>query len=304
MNPIYAGSGMLPFLDAIVAYEKELAARSAKTIRVMAVDPGKVTGVTVLWFEAKTGEIVGWGTTLITHDEIRQVMDLMACLRTLADRGRVFIVIENFIVDQVNMNADFLSPVRIGRQFEFGAWLMASGELGVGPVFGAVETPVAWQSRARKADYSDARLKALGFYVPGPDHRRDSTRHALVRWKQLKLCPSFDVPEIPEHDWPDGTQHSAAPGRIERRFNGVPVNTKGQRAVTKQDMERITMVKPNGEREWFPTKNGFAREYDPRSEIGTVPMSEEGMAIVDKIASQKAAKSAPKRKKRVMRRLA
>lgn len=303
MIPIFAGSGMLPFLDAIVTFEKQLAARSAKTIRVMGVDPGKVTGVTVLWFDAKSGEIVGWGTTMITHDEIKQVMDLMACLRTLADRGRVFIVIENFIVDQVNMSPDFLSPVRIGRQFEFGAWLMASGELGVGPVFGAVELPVAWQSRARKADYADARLKKLGFYVPGPDHRRDSTRHALVRWKQLKLCPPFDVPEIDAAVW-EPAEHSTAPRRIERSFNGVPVNTKGKRAVTKQDMERITMVKPNGEREWFPTAKGFTREYDPRSEIGTVPMSAEGMRIIDEINSSKAPKQPAKRKKRVMRRLA
>jgi hypothetical protein len=299
---------MLPFISAIIAKEKELWLAKQGTVRILSVDPGKITGVAVLWFRPEDGEIVGWGETLITHDEVKQTMDLMACLRTLADCGRVFIVVENFVVDQVNMSPDFLSPVRIGRRFEFGAYLMSTGELGVGPVMGCVEMPVAWNSRARKADFSDARLKVLGFYTPGPDHRRDATRHALVRWKQLKLELPRGV-KTSASWWEPGLQNAQL--KIQRNFNGVPVNTKGQRSVTKEDMERMKVEKmPGAKRDWVETKQGFVQEHDPRTESGIAPMSPErlkeydsALAAVEKTASPQPSKPPAKRKKRLARRL-
>ena len=291
---------MLPLIDAVKAYEKHL--KGLRIVRIMTVDPGVITGVSVIWFNADNGEIVMWAETLITHDELKQVMDLMALLRTLADRGRVYVVVEDFTVMMVNMDPDFLSPVRIGRQFAFGAWLMATGELGAGPVFGEIVMPVAYQSRSRKADYDDDRLRKLGFYTPGPDHRRDATRHGLVRWKQLKLelplataNPAFDV-------WDPAV--AAAPAKIQRNFNGVPTTPKGQRAVTKDDMQRIAvkqsrfsesvypptkemvrMAETNGLM-WVPLPEGkgFVLEHDPLTQSGIAPRSSEAVKKTEKPA--------------------
>lgn len=304
MKSIYSGSGMPPFLDAVVAFEKDLWRRRQRVVRILSVDPGDLTGVCVLWIDPDTGEILGWGETIIAHDEIKQVWSLMALLRTLADLGRVWVVIEDFRVQQVNMEESFLSPVRVGRRFEFGVEMMATGELGEGPVFGSIELPVVWNSNSRKADFDDARLKKMGFYTPGPDHRRDATRHALVRWKQLKLELPFAVRTEASKFWEPGLAKVELKHRVTRSFNGSPTGSHGQPGklgVTKADMERIKMEKngsPNGKRNWVPVAGiaGWVREHDPETESGLAPM--EKKAPVPDVQ-----KTSPKAKKRVVRRL-
>jgi hypothetical protein len=213
------------------------------------------------------------------------------------------------------MDPDFLSPVRIGSRFEMGAEIMATGELGVGPVFGSIELPVVWNSRSRKADYDDARLKKLGFYVPGPDHRRDSTRHALVRHKQLCLQLPFAVEEI-HRTWQPVAVQGGEKVKVTRSFNGKPTGAHGQNGVvgvTKSDMERIKLgkdatvwdgknvVEKDGMR-WVPGPKGvgFVLEHDPRTSSGIAPAPADRL----KSAPSSVKKSSPKAKKRVMKRLA
>ena len=241
----WSGSGMPPLLHAVAQTEVKLL--NKRVVRLAAVDPGVITGVCVLWIDADTGEILAWAETMITFDELMQVFELITLIRKLSDHGTVHVVIEDFTVAEVNMSPEFLSPVRIGRQLSFAVFLMQRDELGM-PIFGKIESCV-FQSRSRKADYSNDRLKKLGFYTPGKDHRRDATRHALVRWKQLKqqLPLIVAVPDVPPM-WDPMPAEPLEPkrtGLINRTFNGKPTGTKlGQapkRGVTKADLERMKL---------------------------------------------------------------
>lgn len=291
----FSGSGMAPLIAAVTSFEKELWLKRRRIVRILAVDPGVVTGVCVLWIDADTGEIVGWAETLITHAEQGQVWHLIELLRVLANFGRVWIAIEDFRVQMVNMDSAFLSPVRIGHRFAFGAEMMQQGLLG-DPLFGSIED-IAWQGNGRKADYSDERLKKLGFYTPGPDHRRDATRHALVRWKKLKTELPAGVETRAEWWEPSMTKLETTKG-FGRNFNGVATGSHGQPApkkVTKEDLARMAlsagriataenqevsdemkaMAETNGMK-WVPMPNGVAGwvlEHDPATQSGIAPRS-------------------------------
>lgn len=321
---------MLPLLSAVTAFEKELWLQKRPVLRILSVDPGVITGVAVIWFDARTGEIVGWAETLITHDETKQVWDLMALLRVLADFGRVWIVIEDFTVDQVNMSPEFLSPVRIGHKFAMGAEIMGTGELGQGPVMGCIEG-IQFQSRSRKADYQDKRLKLMGFFTPGPDHRRDATRHALVRWKQLEAQLPDVVPAAAARHWePALVPVELTPKVTGRSFNGKPTGSHGQpapAAVTRADMARFaelrtvdrqatnyflgrtTLTKPTDAMEaaiagsglkWVPLQNGmtgWVLEHDPETQSGIAPRRAEATVTAPVPAVSKPKKQLPETEK-------
>lgn len=259
----WTGSGMPPLLHAVAETEGKL--RGKRVVRIVAVDPGVITGICVLWIDADTGKILAWAETMITFDELYQVFEIIALIRELSNYGVVHVVIEDFTVAEVNMSQDFLAPVRIGRQLEFAVFLMSKDSLGA-PIFGKVELAV-FQSRSRKADYSNERLKKLGFYTPGKDHRRDATRHALVRWKQLKqklplLVASPDTP--PGWDpMPAEPLETKRVGLINRTFNGKPTGTKlGQvpkRGVTRADLERMKQQSTLSSREPAAPRSGRKR---------------------------------------------
>lgn len=105
-------------------------------------------------------------------------------IRLLSDCGNVHLVIENFVVRRVAMEETFLSPVRIGRPLEWGVMERNAGADGISPYFHKVEVFWCWSSEM--AGMRDERLKALGFYTPGPDHRRDATRHAILHLRAAK----------------------------------------------------------------------------------------------------------------------
>lgn len=209
MKSVFSGSGIDGLLRAVGKVEKRLFSRgaSARVLRVVAVDPGTVTGVCVLWVWRKSGRIAAWGETLLAHNEHTQVAHLLWLLRKVSNAGDTDLVVESFRVLRVSMENSFLSPDRIGRALEWGAVergavagaakQMQGGALrtpvpeligvrggGPAPFFGAVR--VWWHSSSEMTAMSDARLKKLGFYTPGPDHRRDATRHGLLHWKDLR----------------------------------------------------------------------------------------------------------------------
>ena len=241
----WSGSGMPPLLHAVATTEAKL--KGKRIVRIAAVDPGVITGVAVFWVDADTGKILAWAETMITFDELLQVFELICLVRELANHGTVHVVIEDFRVAEVNMSSDFLAPVRIGRQLEFAVFLMQRNALGM-PVFGKIESCV-FQDRSRKADYSNERLKKLGYYTPGKDHRRDATRHGLVRWKQLKQqLPMIAASLSTSEAWdpaPDSEPEAFRTGKIKRSFNGKPSGTRvgevPKKGVSKQDLERMKL---------------------------------------------------------------
>jgi hypothetical protein len=186
MRSIFAGSGAPPFLKALRRVEAALrrkygaAGRLPEVGRILAVDPGKITGVSVFWFWRSSGKVIAWAETLITHDEDQQVLDLLGFLEVLAGEGRTDVLVENFTVHSVKKEASFLSPVRIGRSFRFAVLLVKWSGKYLYPVEIYMVEP------SEMASMDDARLKHLGFFTPGPDHRRDATRHVLMHLKRVR----------------------------------------------------------------------------------------------------------------------
>lgn len=187
-EPKFAGYGFDPFMDALRTIEIGITRRRNQSangrydvLRIGGIDPGTLTGLTQLYCSKKTGKILAWATTILANDELQQAADLHAWVRAQIEasssRAPFRLAVEDFKVNKVNGDEEFLSPVRIGRRLE--GMLMATE-----PQF-AIGGGLDWYMPARKAEFSDTRLEALGLYVPGPDHRRDATRHALIARKYV-----------------------------------------------------------------------------------------------------------------------
>lgn len=173
MDSLFAGSGAKGMLETLVSAETELAWKTGNPVlRVMSVDPGKVTGVSVFWYGRKLGrwEPFAWAETMLAGPENLQVLDLREMANILRGAGPVDFVIEGFRVMRIAMEESFLSPVRIGSKFEW--------DLGVQKGFWPIAIQFVFNSEM--AAMADLRLKSLGFFTPGPDHRRDATRHNLL----------------------------------------------------------------------------------------------------------------------------
>lgn len=175
-----AVQGFKPFIDEMwkvenaFARKRETAKSFAPPIRICGIDPGTLTGCAQLWVSQKTGKVLAHTETILAYDEKQQVRDLVDWLQEVfglaQDYSLMAISVEDFKVNQVNGDEEFLSPVRVGRRLE-GALMYQQEEL---------EDMIRWQMPARKAEFTDDRLRALKMYTPGPDHRRDATRHALI----------------------------------------------------------------------------------------------------------------------------
>lgn len=171
-----ATQGFQPFMENMWAVEKAIAKKRGvvEPIRIAGIDPGTLSGLAQLWVSQKTGKVLAHIETILAYEEKQQVRDMVDWLQEMfglaQDCNQVGISIEDFKVNKVNGDEEFLSPVRIGRRLE-GALMFQQVEL---------EGAIRWQMPARKAEFTDDRLRALGMYTPGPDHRRDATRHALI----------------------------------------------------------------------------------------------------------------------------
>jgi hypothetical protein len=193
MKSAFAGSGFPPFLAAVERVEASLRRRFAEDGklaeigRVVGVDPGKITGLSVFWFWRKSGKVAAWAETLITHDEHQQKRDVIALVQLLAGNGMVDVVIEDFIVHSVKKEKSFLSPVRIGRAVEFALLEKVRGAELFFPVHVYMVPP------SEMSSMDDQRLKVLGYFTPGPDHRRDATRHTLIHLRRIRSDSSISV---------------------------------------------------------------------------------------------------------------
>lgn len=177
----FAGAGAPGFLDALRRVERTVLRRRGRpaVVRVFAVDPGKVTGLSAFWCDSATGKVLAWAETLLAHGESQQARDAWRAVEILSgDGGRTDIVVESFTVRRIAMEHSFLSPARIGAKFEL-LWEDRAVEL-------LGDTTWMWVQPSEMTSMDDMRLKRLGHYTPGPDHRRDATRHALLHIRRAK----------------------------------------------------------------------------------------------------------------------
>ena len=153
--------------------------------RVFALDPGTHTGWACVWFDPDvvfggqkiSQSPVAWQAGMALGPEQQQVDFLLS----MVCRGGRFagpglgVVVESFVVARISQEQTFLSPVRVGHMFAYGWHLLAGREV------------AAWQSPSdAKNVITDQRLRLWEMYLPGPDHPRDATRHALLWLRRLR----------------------------------------------------------------------------------------------------------------------
>jgi hypothetical protein len=92
------------------------------------------------------------------------------------------VVIEDFDILAINPTTDseLLSPVRIAAKVTLMSRLKQMGD-----------ARVVLQSRTIAKRLDDERLARTGYYVPGPDHIRDATRHAIMALRRATQSDDF-----------------------------------------------------------------------------------------------------------------
>jgi hypothetical protein len=162
-------------------------------LHVIGVDPGKVTAwarFTVPRENFFTEEYQGganqrdpvldWETGELAGRESDQVWEICRLVRTvqgLAYKVGPAVVVEGFDFGNPNRDPEVYSPVRMGAMLTFCAERTALMDA----------ARVSFMPRTLpKSTYDDDRLRALGFYIPGPDHRRDSVRVALTALRRAR----------------------------------------------------------------------------------------------------------------------
>lgn len=161
--------------------------------RVLAIDPGTHTGWAIVWFdpdvlfdgERKTSRApVAWWAGMVVGPELSQVDYIMARIRTEGVGGEGLCVLsEDFIVQTVKKERTFLSPVRVAAMLE---WALHRGQREADGVYRFRKMPPKQSANDAKNTITDDRLKLWQMYLPGADHPRDATRHALLWMRRLK----------------------------------------------------------------------------------------------------------------------
>lgn len=177
--------------------------------RVMWADCGTTTGVAVMWFDPialmdprkpTVRSLLAWYVTHVTGPENRQAYEMSRLVRGLgggqwetldgverAGEKSMGLAVgaEKFAVRTVNGTEDFLSSPRIASKLEYQLWCGTVDHDGV-----TRKRPLLWQmpSEIDKSEKGDTRLKNMGLWVPGADHRRDALKHTLVHLGKIRTA--------------------------------------------------------------------------------------------------------------------
>lgn len=154
--------------------------------RTIWFDPGESTGATIAWFDPALlfrsdippiGRcVMAWWTYQLVGNRNKQIETAAQIIQNIGGDSGLSIGVEDFILRVSNKNRNVLEPVKWTAALEFLLW---KGIID----FDGVKRK-RWYARQSAADaknrFEDSRLKLENFYTPGPDHIRDSTRHALL----------------------------------------------------------------------------------------------------------------------------
>ena len=141
-------------------------------IYAMGVDPGGTTGVSIIGVHERTiykdypGKISYFETFETQGSYTNQALEIVDATREFYPLA---LIVESFYPAKPITSEEYLSPVRVAERIAF-----------------CVETkyiicPFFWQTPSQAMKTApDERLKLWGLYKPGPDHMKDSTRHAIT----------------------------------------------------------------------------------------------------------------------------
>lgn len=154
--------------------------------RILWIDPGVVSGVACIWFDPQAllrGEplrkcVLAWFETYLYGPENGrngQINRFLRMRHLLAQETGLGTGVERFTLLRIERSEAFLSPVRIRAGIEYGVSMSRVND-----------SELLQQSPGdAMTTFTDARLKALGMYTPGPDHIRDGTRHCLLHIRKI-----------------------------------------------------------------------------------------------------------------------
>jgi hypothetical protein len=105
--------------------------------------------------------------------EIQQAKAYVNLAALLDEAPGLAVGVESFTLQQLNMDKDLLSPVRIRAMLDFHF---------------ALDGRVLWAQSPSEAKtaITDARLRLWGLYESGPDHIRDAMKHCLLWAKKVR----------------------------------------------------------------------------------------------------------------------
>jgi hypothetical protein len=160
--------------------------------RTLWIDPGEHTGWAIVWFDPDvlfdpdrkvSRAPVAWWAGMVVGPEVNHVDYLMGKLRLPGVGGEGLACgAEDFIVHSIKKQRSFLSPVRVSSMFE---WALHRGHREPDGEFRrrrmARQAPVDALNTI-----TDPRLRLYDMWLPGADHPRDATRHALLWLRRLK----------------------------------------------------------------------------------------------------------------------
>lgn len=169
-----------------------------KQFAIFAVDPGTTTGVARGTFVPVYGgdtkahldfcaDRESWEVTGSPREQAAEIVGEFLDWRAhlFLDLGyeasMVFFVMENFLLRPqkargAGSDKHMLDPVRVGYAIE---------GCSVDPVGMTVRFDIEYQTPTEKAGLTSDRLRRLDAWVVGSEHRRDATRHMIVK---LRAC--------------------------------------------------------------------------------------------------------------------
>ena len=170
-----------------------------KTLTVIGIDPGETTGwakITIplnSMFGNAPGRIIDHQTGEVTGPETAQAQTICRILKRYVWPT---VAIEDFDLHTDVRSREVLAPVRVAAKIHF---CLETGMAGT--VVG-----IEWQMPKLAFDtMPDHRLKKIGLYQPGSEHRKDATRHAMTLIRRAKV--SSKLADRIFH-WPgDGDPH-------------------------------------------------------------------------------------------------
>lgn len=181
----------------------------SSSIYVAGVDPGFTSGVTIIgvnylsMYASSPYRRTYLETFEVSGSYTSQALEITDATREFYPLA---LVVESFYPAKPITSEEYLSPLRVGERIAF-----------------CVETkyiicPFFWQTPSQAMETApDSRLKLWDLYQPGPDHMKDSTRHAITF---LRRCTD------------DHNLRDAAWGPAERR-------TRPARKVSRTSARRV-----------------------------------------------------------------
>lgn len=194
---------------------------TTKHLHLLAIDGGGETGwcrLTVLRasiFGDEDPSVIEWDYGTFNGPEPGQAIAIARLAREtqgLDYKTGPAIIAERWDIDPSFKNTDpeVMSPVRINAQLELLQYERRMGD-----------STLHFQSRALAFHtYTDERLRRLELYVPGPDHIRSATKHALMGLRRAR-----EKREIGLKLWPYPPNGMDPALRIRYRLSVLPEAT-------------------------------------------------------------------------------